>query len=238
MTTEEYIQLWKDAIHLCEVETNKQEAESFIMQYYDGGTSKFCSMDDRTLLVTFVGLVVYEQKFKVKMGSTTPTSACFYQLLQRSYHNNFEREFILDVGDWAAEYSDNEYVPMGNCRGYGPRRFFEFQTELSARIQSEQTAKQERLRLRHEAGEKKVEAAKERHQQRLSDVQKLMEKDVDEVISDIEQSGKSAFYYKETIQLLVDGEKISKENKKRLLALFPEKSTKHNNKFRKQIEEL
>lgn len=59
METEEYRKLWKDAICLCEMEPNKEEAISFVMQYYDNHRL-FDSMDDRSLLLTFIGLVVYD----------------------------------------------------------------------------------------------------------------------------------------------------------------------------------
>ena len=61
MDTEEYRKLWKEAICLCEMEPNKEETISFVMHYYDKPPRMFESMDDRRLLLTFIGLVVYEK---------------------------------------------------------------------------------------------------------------------------------------------------------------------------------
>ena len=124
MTTEEYRKLWQEAIRLCEMEPNKEEAESFVWGYYDKGCLVFEPMDDRTLLLTFVGLVVYEKKFQMKFGSVTPAAFCYQELLSRTNDKRMDKEFVYDVGDWAADYSDNEYVPIGTYRGYGPRRYF------------------------------------------------------------------------------------------------------------------
>ena len=132
MDTEEYRKLWKEAICLCEMEPNKEEAISFVMHYYDKPPRMFESMDDRRLLLTFIGLVVYEKKFHMKFGSTTPASFCYQELLNRG--SSFDRDFIYDVGDWAADYSDNSYVPMGNYRGYGPRKYFAFLDEYESRV--------------------------------------------------------------------------------------------------------
>lgn len=165
METEEYRKLWKDAIGLCEMEPNKEEAESFVWSFYDKSSRVFAPMDDRTLLITFVGLVVYEKKFQMKFGSTTPASFCYQELLKRVDIGKIDRDFIYDVGDWAADYSDNGYVPMGNYRGYGPRQYFlflrdyelrtvickdsyplSFGTESQSRIASEQQAKKNELK--------------------------------------------------------------------------------------------
>ena len=78
MDTEEYRKLWKDAICLCEMEPNKDEAISFVMQYYKPmrllyyNDNRLCTMNERNLLLTFIGLVVYEKKFNIGLGSTTP----------------------------------------------------------------------------------------------------------------------------------------------------------------------
>jgi len=50
-------------------------------------------------------------------------------LLARANNGRMDKEFIYDVGDWAADYSDNGYVPMGNYRGYGPRRYYNIETK-------------------------------------------------------------------------------------------------------------
>lgn len=120
----DYRELWQKAIHLCEIEPSKDEAEAFVYKYWDKGESVFEHMDDRTLLLTFVGLVVYEKKFHIKLGSTTPAAFCYSVLMRRA--RNLDIEFVYDVGDWAADYSDNGYVPMGNYRGYGPRQYYYF----------------------------------------------------------------------------------------------------------------
>lgn len=123
MSVEEYRNLWQEAIRLCEMEPNEEEATFFVRRYHYN-SNLYSSMDDKTLILTFVGLVVYEQKFHLKYGSTTPTAHCYLELLARANQGSMDKEFVYDVGDWAAEYSDNDYVPMGNCHGYGPRRYF------------------------------------------------------------------------------------------------------------------
>ena len=124
-----YREMWLEAIHLCEIEQNEEEATLFVRRYYDKTSDIFAPMDDKTLLLTFVGLVVYEQKFHMKYGSTTPASFCYRELLARANNGRMDKEFIYDVGDWAADYSDNGYVPMGNYRGYGPRRYYNIETK-------------------------------------------------------------------------------------------------------------
>jgi hypothetical protein len=228
MTTQEYRDLWQQAIRLCELETNKEEATEFIYSYYDGNTRKFSTMDDRELILTFIGLVVYEQKFQVKMGSTTPTSACFYELWSRTNNSRLDKEFILDMGDWAAEYSDNGYVPMGNYRGYGPRRYFGFVAECNMRVRAEKEAKIVRLEQRREEGKRKVEIAQQDHLNRLDVLQNLRNKEINDAIDIIEQSEKSVFYYIELIEEWFANNLLETKQRERVLALFPTKSTKHN----------
>ena len=156
MTTEEYRTLWKEAIHLCEIEPNEQEAKAFVNSYYNNWT--FDKLGDKELFLTFVGLVVYEQKFKMKFGSTTPASKCYRELLSRIGH--LDKEFVYDVGDWASEYSDNAYVPMDTYRGYGPREYYAFWDAYEARVASEQKAKAERIAKLREEGRKKLKRLK------------------------------------------------------------------------------
>ena len=100
MDTEEYRKLWKDAICLCEMEPNKEEAISFVMQYYKPmgllyyNDNRFCTMNERNLLLTFIGLVVYEKKFDLGLGSTTPTTFCYEELLKRADNGYLDKEFV------------------------------------------------------------------------------------------------------------------------------------------------
>ena len=88
MDTEEYKKLWKEAIQLCEIEPNEDVAMVFIKYYCSSlGNSMYASMDNEELLLTFVKLVVYEQKFHLKYGSTTPTAHCYLELLARAPTN-------------------------------------------------------------------------------------------------------------------------------------------------------
>ena len=105
METEEFRNIWEEAIRSCELESNEKEAKSFVRHYYNND-SVFKSMNDRNLLLTFVGLVVYEKKYQIKLGSTTPASFCYSELLRRVDKGSLDRDFIYDVGDWAADYSD------------------------------------------------------------------------------------------------------------------------------------
>ena len=234
METEEYRKLWKDAICLCEMEPNNEEAISFVMQYYDNHRL-FDSMDDRSLLLTFIGLVVYEKKFHMKFGSTTPASFCYQELLNRG--SRFDRDFIYDVGDWAADYSDNCYVPMGNCRGYGPRKYFAFWDEYESRVALEKQAKEERLERKRTEGRAKVEAAKLKHQERLNTIQQLRGKQIDDSILFIEKSNRSVFYYYELIEEWFNKKTLSDNQKEKILSMFPTNSTRHNIRKRKNLEE-
>ena len=216
------------------MEPNKEEAISFVMSYYDN-SRLFDSMDDRSLLLTFIGLVVYEKKFHMEMGSTTPASFCYQELLNR-VRSTLDRDFIYDVGDWAAEYSDNGYVPMGNYRGYGPRQFFLFWDDYVSRVDSEKQAKEERLEKKRAEGMAKVEAAKLKKQERLNIIQQLRGKTIEECIQIIEKSDKPVFYYYELIEEWFNNNSLSDSQKEKILSLFPNNSTKHNNRKRKILE--
>lgn len=238
MTTEKNKKLWQEAIRLCEMEPSKEEAESFVWGYYNKGRRIFEPMDDRTLLLTFVGLVVYEKKFQMKFGSTTPAAFCYEELLSRIWSGRMEKEFVYDVGDWAADYSDNGYVPMGNYRGYGPRRYYNFCIDYQLRRESEQEAKKERLERLRAEGRAKVEAAKRKHQERLETIQQLREMGVDESISFIEKSGKPVFYFIELIEEWFKNSSLKEDQKEKLLSMFPTQSTRHNKRLRKYFETL
>lgn len=234
MDTEEYRTLWKEAICLCEEETNKEEAISFVMHYFDK-PRLFGSMDDRSLLLTFIGLVVYEKKFHMKFGSTTPASFCYRELLNRL--SRLDRDFVYDIGDWAAEYSDNSYVPMGNYRGYGPRQYFAFWDDYKSRVALERQAKEERLERKRAEGKAKVEAAKLRHIERLNTIQQLKEKTIEDCMLVIEKSDKSVFYYYELIEEWFNNKSLSDNQKEKILSMFPINSTRHNIRKRKNLEE-
>lgn len=237
MSTEEYRKLWQEAIRLCEMEPNKEEAESFVWGYYNKDSGYYSSMDDRKLLLTFVGLVVYEKKFQMKFGSTTPAAFCYQELLSRANDKRMDKEFVYDVGDWAADYSDNGYVPMGNYRGYGPRRYFNFCIDYQLRRESEQEAKKERLERLRAEGRAKVEAAKRKHQERLDTIKQLRGMGVDESIFFIEKSGKPVFFI-ELIEELFKNNSLNEDQKEKLLSMFPTQSTRHNKRLRKYLETL
>ena len=57
---------------------------------------------------------------------------------------------------------------MGNYRGYGPRQYFSFLRDYELRIASEQQAKKERIEKKQTEGKAKVEAAKQKHQERIN----------------------------------------------------------------------
>jgi hypothetical protein len=234
MGTEEYRTLWKEAVCLCEEEPNKDEAVSFVMHYYDR-PQLFDSMDDRSLLLTFIGLVVYEKKFHMKFGSTTPASFCYAELLNRL--SRFDRDLVYDIGDWAAEYSDNSYVPMGTYRGYGPRQFFAFRDDYESRVVLERQTKEERLEKKRAEGRAKLEAAKLKHQERLNAIQQLKEKTIEDCIEIIGKSDKSVFYYYELIEEWFNNISLSDNQKEKILSMFPTNSTSHNNRKRKYLEE-
>ena len=230
MTTNEYRQLWQQAIHLCEIEPDSKEAINFVRTYENFGL--FDTMDCKTLILTFTALVVFEKKYQLKYGSTTPASHCYRRLLSCQ---DVDSELILDIGDWSADYSDNEYIPMDNYRGYGPRKYFAFQTELYSRQQSELELKEERLKKKREAGLAKVEAAKKRKAERLAMIDTLRGKTVREVVSIIKGSNRCAFYFKELIEDWFCNGELSKEEKEIVISLLPYPSTKHNNKIYKKL---
>lgn len=238
MTTAEYRKLWKDAIRLCELEPNEVEATSFVWSYYNKSIDFFGSMDDKTLLLTFIGLVVYEQKFHMKFGSTTPAAFCYQELLARANNGRMDREFIYDVGDWAADYSDNDYVPMCTYRGYGPRQYYKFWADYETRVWTEKEAARIRKEKLLAEGREKVEAAKRNHQERLETIRQLREKPIDESLHIIKQSGKSVFYYIDLIEEWFQKKSLSDDQKEKILSLFPYKSTRHNNRKRKSLENL
>lgn len=244
METEEYRKLWKEAICLCEMEPNKEEAISFVMQYYKPfgllyyNDNLFESLNERILLLTFIRLVVYEKKYSLGLGSTTPTSFCYTELLKRVEVGCLDRDFVYDVGDWAADYSDNSYVPMGNCRGYGPRQYFAFLDKYRSRVALERQAKEERLERKRTEGKVKVEAAKTKHQERLNTIQQLRVKPIEDSILIIEKSDKSIFYYYELIEEWFIKNALSDYQKKKILSMFPLYSTKHNNRKRKYLETI
>lgn len=238
MTTEDYRLLWKEAIRLCELEPNEDEATSFVWSYYNKSIDFFGSMDDKTLLLTFIGLVVYEQKFHMKFGSTTPAAFCYQELLARANNGRMDREFIYDVGDWAADYSDNDYVPMCTYRGYGPRQYYKFWADYETRVWAEKEAARIRKEKLLAEGREKVEAAKRNHQERLETIRQLREKPIDESLHIIKQSGKSVFYYIDLIEEWFQKKSLSEEQKEDVLSLFPYKSTRHNNRRRKNLEKL
>ena len=97
METREYRDFWKEAIHLYEIELNKEEAMSFVWYHYDNN-GVFKSMDDKKLLLTYIGLVVYEKKYQIKLGSTTPASSRYYELLRRVDNGSLNKDSIYDVG--------------------------------------------------------------------------------------------------------------------------------------------
>jgi len=238
MEIEEYRKLWKEAIHLCELEPNEEEATSFVRRYYNRNSFFFSSMDDRTLLLTFVGLVVYEKKFHLQYGSTSPAIFCYRSLLNKANLKEMDKKFILDIGDWAADYSDNGYVPMGNYRGYGPRKYYKFLEEYQTRVSEEKAAAQKRKEERLAEGREKALATKRKHQERKEIIQQLRDKTVDESLSIIKQSGKSVFYYIDLIEEWFQKKSLSEEQKEDVFSLFPCKSTRHNDRRKKNLEKL
>ena len=233
MNTEELRQLWYEAIHCCEIEPNGEEAIQFVRKHED--FSLFDSMDDKTLLLTFIGLVVYEKKYQLKYGSTTPASHCYMRLLDRVYEGRLDKEFIYDVGDWSAEYSDNTYIPMNNHRGLGPRAYYAFLDKYITRVNVEIELSKERKRIKREEGRKKVAIAKEKHQRRLDTIESLKKRPIEEGIQVLVNGENCVYYYYELIEWWLTNNLLSDIDKKRVLALLPEKSTKHNMKLRKYL---
>ena len=233
MTTEDYRNLWKQTLHLCEIEQNKDEASFFIGYYYH--SERFKQLDERQLLLVFIGLVVYEEKFRFSCGSTSPAAWCYRELLNRVDTGKFDRELIYDIGDWAAKYSTNPYVPMGTRRNYGPRDYYKFEKEQEKRNAAESLAKEERIRKRIEEGKEKVEVAKKRHQDRLKTLNNLRNKNIPEALSYIIKSNKPIFYFIELVEEWLANENLSNEQKEIIMAKFPENSTRHNNRIKKQL---
>ena len=225
--------LWQKAILLCEEETNREEAVAFVRKYEQ--FSLFDSMDERTLLLTFTGLVVYEKKFHLKYGSTTPASHCYQRLLDKALNGLMNRDFVFDVGDWAAEYSDNGYIPMGNYRGYGPRKFFSFQAELKEKEKAEQFKAKERKEWRIEEGRRKVELAKEKHLERLRTLENLKGLPIEDCIELIALSKKSVYYYYEIIESWFLDNSLNDSQREQVMDLFPKQSTRHNNRLKKRL---
>lgn len=234
MMTEEYKSLWKQTMHLSEIESNKDEAALFVNNYYNHN-ELFTHLDEKKLLVVFTGLVVYEEKFHLMYGSTSPAARCYQEILSRVNKGLYERSFIYDIGDWAARYSSNPYVPMGTRRNLGPRDYYKFEKEHEERNAAESLAKEERIRKRIEEGKKKVEEAKKKHQDRLKILQYLRNKSIPEALSYINKSKKPIFYFIELVEEWFTNENLSNEQKRRIMVMFPDNSTRHNNRIKKQI---
>lgn len=241
MTIQDYRKLWKQALHLCEIEKNIDEAASFTRNYFNNN-KMFERLDEKQLFLVFIGLVVYEEKIDTFYGSTSPAAWCYQELLKRVDADKYDRELIYDVGDWAAKYSSNPYVPMGTRHNFGPRKYFEYEKErhkeLEKRIAAEQIArkaKEERVKRRIEEGKKKVEEAKKKHQERLKILQDLRNRTIPEALSYICEGKKPIFYYIELVEDWFKNGELTDEQKGEILAMFPDKSTKHNNRIKKRL---
>ncbi len=96
----------------------------------------------------------------------------------------------------------------------------------------------ERIAKKRAEGQAKVEAAERNHQDIINNIQLLKAKSVEECLLIIEQSGKSVFYYFELIEgwFLINA--LSDIQKGKVLDLFPDTSTRHNNRKRRYLEAL
>ena len=210
MDKEEYSRLWKDAIVLCENETNKDEAESFVQGYYNNN-SRFECLDNRNLFITFIGLAIYEEKFELRYGSTSPASWCFYEILKRTDRGEYDKEFIYDVGDWAASYTQNPYIPMGTHRGFGPRAFFDFYKAVEERSYLEKINSEEIKQKRKEEGLAKLAKTKQRHLNRKETIRQLRELPIKDCILVIQKGEKNIFYYIDLIEDWFRNNRLIKE---------------------------
>ncbi len=241
---EEYIKLWKQAIHLCETEPNINEAVSFVHSYYNHN-EKFTCLDEKTLFMVFIGLVVYEERFCLQYGSTSPATWCFHEILSRMNNGKYDKELTYDIGDWAARYAKNPYIPMGTCRGFGPRAYIKFEQERKLRefehlrrMRKQQDAKEKRTKKHILEAQNKIKVAKKRQQERLAILQDLRNKTIPEALKYIAESRKSIFYFIEIIKEWFASQRLTNDQKESILQLFPNKSTKHNIKIKKQLLEL
>ena len=148
--------LFAQTIKMCEQE-HKEKAIAYVHKYecFD----LFDTMDYNSLLVTFISLVIFEKNFQLKYGSTTPASHCYARLLNCT-DPLVDIEFVYDIGDWAANFSDNSYIPMGNYHGYGPREYFGFVNKHTSRVKEEKEAKEQRKIKQQEINIKKEEQKK------------------------------------------------------------------------------
>ena len=148
--------LFAQTIKMCEQE-HKEKAIAYVHKYecFD----LFDTMDYNSLLVTFISLVIFEKIFQLKYASTTPASHCYARLLNCT-DPLVDIEFVYDIGDWAANFSDNSYIPMGNYRGYGPREYFGFVNKHTSRVKEEKEAKEQRKIKQQEINLKKEEQKK------------------------------------------------------------------------------
>ena len=105
------------------------------------------------------------------------------------------------------------------------------------RTDTEKMIKKLRLEKKRLADEAKVEAAKEAHDKRTETIEQMKENSVNDNIGIIESSNRPVFYYIELIDYWIYNRLLNSAQKDRLLDLFPKKSTKHNNKIRKKLED-
>jgi hypothetical protein len=156
--------------------------------------------------------------------------------------DSFEQNNLVLVDEGHRGLSGNvwyDYRTRLSAEGFAFEYSATFKQALNANATgSSQQAKEERIAKKRAEGQAKVEAAKRKHQDRINNIQLLKAKSVDECLSIIEQSGKSVFYYYELIEEWFLNNALSDIQKGKVLVLFPNSSTRHNNRKRRYLEAL
>ena len=80
----------------------------------------FGLLDDRTLLLVFIGLVRIETDLQFKQASTTPVWRIYGIIEQRGLDPH------LLYANWAFQYADNDYIPFGFGNRKGCHTAFEY----------------------------------------------------------------------------------------------------------------
>lgn len=117
-------------------------------------------LNDADLVSFFKGLVVAEEFWFLNgehIGSTTDTKFVYNEIRNRALDNDYS------LGNWAFQYSSNEYVPVDSGNRHGAKTIQELNhwwSDYDSRKMAEQEAaiirKEEKKRLKAEAHAERV----------------------------------------------------------------------------------
>ena len=119
------------------------------------------ALSNEDIVPFFKGLVICERLYRNGLGhgSASPAIKVYHEIQNRGLDVDYK------IGDWAFQYSENEYIPLGFGNRHGAKTIYEYlewerKYEESLRLEKENSIKQK-------AEQKQIKA--ERHAQRLKD---------------------------------------------------------------------